>query len=40
MKKLYCKRCKRSWIYKGKRVKYYTSCPICKSSVRIDKNGR
>ena len=31
---LRCKRCDREWNYKGKAV-YYTSCPICKTSVRV-----
>lgn len=32
---LKCKRCGRKWDYKGKK-KYYTSCPDCKTSVKIN----
>jgi Zn finger protein HypA/HybF involved in hydrogenase expression len=34
MVKLKCQRCGHEWEYKGKR-KYYTSCPDCKTSVKI-----
>jgi len=37
-RKLRCKRCKdREWIYRGN-SKYYTTCPICKTSINIRKN--
>lgn len=38
---LRCKRCKKEWEYKGK-IKHiddypqYTSCPRCKSSVKVE----
>jgi len=32
--KLKCKRCGKEWEYKGKK-KYYTSCPDCKTSIKI-----
>lgn len=37
---LKCKRCKLEWIYKGKKkvnanYPIYTSCPKCKTSVKI-----
>lgn len=31
---LRCQKCKREWNYKGEK-KYYTSCPDCKTSVKI-----
>lgn len=34
MVKLKCKRCGREWEYKGEK-EYYTSCPDCKTSVKI-----
>jgi len=34
--KLTCQKCGRVWKYKGKR-KYYTSCPDCKTSVKVGK---
>jgi len=34
--KMYCKRCKHEWNYKGK-SKWYVSCPICKTSIPIKK---
>lgn len=33
--KLKCKRCLKEWTYKGKK-KYYTTCPDCKTSVKIN----
>ena len=36
MKKLKCKRCGKEWNYKGK-AEYYTSCPNCRTSVKIKK---
>jgi Zn finger protein HypA/HybF involved in hydrogenase expression len=40
--KLKCNRCKKEWEYKGKitpnkEYPQYTSCPRCKSSVKIEK---
>ena len=40
---LTCGHCKHSWGYKGKKIRHalkssfsvYTSCPLCKSSVKI-----
>jgi len=32
--KLKCQRCGREWDYKGKK-KWFTSCPDCKTSVKI-----
>jgi len=32
--KLNCKRCKHNWEYTGSKI-YYTSCPNCKTSVKI-----
>ena len=32
--KLKCQRCKHEWEYKGKN-KWFTSCPKCKTSVKI-----
>lgn len=34
--KLYCKRCDRAWVYKGKAI-YYTCCPICHNNINIRK---
>ena len=31
---LKCQRCKHSWNYNGN-AKWYTSCPICKTSVKV-----
>ncbi len=31
---LTCKRCKHTWPYTGK-SEWYTSCPRCKTSVRV-----
>jgi len=37
--KLKCKRCKKEWEYKGdiipKEYPQYTSCPRCKTSIKI-----
>lgn len=37
--KLKCKRCKKVWDYTGKKGKKkyveYTSCPICKTTVKV-----
>jgi len=33
-KKLVCQRCKHIWTYQGDAV-YWTSCPICKTSVSV-----
>lgn len=38
MIRLRCKKCKREWEYKGTK-KYYTSCPDCKTSVKIKRNN-
>lgn len=35
MIKLKCKKCGRLWDYKGEK-KFYTSCPDCKTSVKIE----
>lgn len=40
-RKLVCPRpsCGHAWTYKGKKTekkKFYTSCPICKTSVKIN----
>ena len=37
---LKCKKCKRRWNYSGEK-EYYTTCPDCKTSVKIKtrKNG-
>ncbi len=32
---LNCKRCGREWDYTGEK-KFYTSCPDCKTSVKIN----
>lgn len=32
---LTCKKCNRNWDYKGNSCKIYTSCPNCKTSVKI-----
>lgn len=34
VKKLKCQRCGKEWEYKGK-SKYFTSCPQCKTSVKV-----
>lgn len=36
MKKLICQRCGHEWEYKGK-SKYFTSCPQCKTSVKVNR---
>ena len=33
---LICQKCNHSWVYKGK-SDYYTSCPRCKTSVKVKK---
>jgi len=35
--KLKCPKCNREWEYTGKK-KIYTSCPDCKTSVKIKEN--
>ena len=35
--RLHCKRCGHNWLYTG-RGPYYASCPICRSSIKI--NGK
>lgn len=39
--RLKCKKCNREWDYSGDK-KFYTSCPDCKTSVKIseDKNEK
>ena len=37
-KRLYCTKCDRHWEYKGKAKRdQYTSCPLCKASVKVSK---
>ena len=36
VKNLRCQRCGKEWEYKGK-SKYFTSCPQCKTSVKVTK---
>jgi|TARA_Y100000034_G_scaffold116195_1_gene154233 hydrogenase maturation factor HypF (carbamoyltransferase family) len=37
--KLRCQKCKREWDYSGDK-KYYTSCPDCKTSVKINEKKK